>query len=226
MSANEEQPSRPQRADARRNRERVLAAAAELFAEEGCKVQIEQVARRAGVGVGTVCRNFPSKVDLVDAVVTQGCELLLEDARGALNEPDAGAALRRFFGRMVDFQATHRALAEEMSSYVPASAVPVKQALHEAVGELMKKAQDAGAIRSDIGAGDVTMLLSAISHATALTGDRSCGSATSRLCWTASSPTTQARCRAALSTSPRSRSPSAAPSGIAGRTPDADHAMT
>jgi AcrR family transcriptional regulator len=171
VRTNKEQPTRPQRADARRNRERVLAAAAELFAEEGCKVQIEQVAHRAGVGVGTVCRNFPSKVDLVDAVVTQGCELLLEDARAALNEPDAGLALRRFFGRMAAFQATHRALAEEMSSYPPASAVPVKQALHDAVGDLMQKAQSAGAIRSDIGPGDVTMLLSAISQATALTGD-------------------------------------------------------
>jgi AcrR family transcriptional regulator len=171
LSAIEQQPIRTQRADARRNRERVLAAAAELFAEEGCKVQIEQVAHRAGVGVGTVCRNFPTKVDLVDAVVTQGCELLLDDARGALEEPDAGAALRRFFVRMAAFQATHRALAEEMSAAIPASAVPVKQALHEAVADLMKKAQAAGAIRSDIGAGDVTMLLSAISHATALTGD-------------------------------------------------------
>ncbi|MCW3043525.1 MAG: TetR family transcriptional regulator [Actinobacteria bacterium] len=171
MSAIEEHPSRPQRADARRNRERVLAAAAELFAEEGCKVQIEQVAHRAGVGVGTVCRNFPTKVDLVDAVVTQGCELLLDEARAALDQADAGAALRRFFVRMADFQTTHRALAEEMSAAIPASAVPVKQALHEAVAELMEKAQGAGAIRSDIGAGDVTMLLSAISHATALTGD-------------------------------------------------------
>ena len=171
MSAIEEQPPRPQRADARRNRERVLAAAAELFAEEGCKVQIEQVAHRAGVGVGTVCRNFPTKVDLVDAVVTQGCQLLLDDARAALEEPDAGAALRRFFVRMADFQATHRALAEEMSAAIPASAVPVKQALHEAVADLMEKAQAAGGIRSDIGAGDVTMLLSAISHATSLTGD-------------------------------------------------------
>ena len=107
----------------------------------------------------------------MDAVVTQGCELLLDDARAALDEPDPGAALRRFFVRMAAFQATHRALAEEMSAAIPASAVPVKHALHEAVADLMKKAQDAGAIRSDIGAGDVTMLLSAISHATALTGD-------------------------------------------------------
>jgi AcrR family transcriptional regulator len=171
LSTTEEQSSRPLRADARRNRERVLAAAAELFAEEGCKVQIEQVAHRAGVGVGTVCRNFPTKVDLVDAVVTQGCELLLDDARSALGDSDPGAALRRFFVRMADFQTTHRALAEEMSAAVPASAVPVKQELHKAVADLMEKAQEAGAIRSDIGAGDVTMLLSAISHATALTGD-------------------------------------------------------
>src|SRR3981081_4210021 len=171
LSSNEGKAARPQRADARRNRERVLAAAAELFAEEGCKVQIEQVAHRAGVGVGTVCRNFPTNVDLVDAVVTQGCELLLDSARAALEEPDAGAALRRFFVRMADFQTTHRALAEEMSAAIPASAVPVTQPAHHAVAELMEKAQGAGAIRSDIGAGDVTMLLSAISHATALTGD-------------------------------------------------------
>ena len=171
MSAIDEHVTRPLRADARRNRERVLAAAAELFAEEGCKVQIEQVAHRAGVGVGTVCRNFPTKVDLVDAVVTQDCELLLEDARAALAEPDAGAALRRFFVRMADFQTRHRALAEEMSAAIPATAVPVKQALREAVADLMGKAQAAGAIRSDIGPGDVTMLLSAISHVTAQTGD-------------------------------------------------------
>jgi AcrR family transcriptional regulator len=171
LSANEEQQSRPQRADARRNRERVLAAAAELFAEEGSRVQIEQVALRAGVGVGTVCRNFPTKTALVDAVVTQSCELLLEDALAALDEPEAGAALRRYFVRMAEFQAQHRALAEEMSAPVPASTAPVKKALHQAVGELMAKAQAAGAIRSDIGPGDVTMLLSAISHATALTGD-------------------------------------------------------
>jgi len=167
----DEHVSRPLRADARRNRERVLAAAAELFAEEGCKVQIEQVAHRAGVGVGTVCRNFATKADLVDAVVTEGCQSLLDECRTALDEADAGAALRRFFVRMAAFQGTHRALAEEMSAQVPPSAVPVKRALHEAVAALMAKAQEAGAVRSDIGAGDVTMLLSAISHATALTGD-------------------------------------------------------
>jgi hypothetical protein len=72
---------------------------------------------------------------------------------------------------MADFQTRHRALAEEMSAAIPASTVSVKQALHEAVGDLMSKAQAAGAIRSDIGPGDVTMLLSAISHATAQTGD-------------------------------------------------------
>src|SRR4029077_2950755 len=82
-----------------------------------------------------------------------------------------GAAVRRFFVRMADFQTTHRALAEEMSAAIPAGAVAVKQALHEAVGGPINKAQAAGAIRSDIGPGDVTMLLSAISHVTAQTGD-------------------------------------------------------
>lgn len=171
MTVTQDQSIRHLRADARRNRERVLSAAAELFAEEGCKVQIEQVAHRAGVGVGTVCRNFPTKTDLVDAVVTQGCELLLADAQDALAEPEPGPALRHFFVRMAQFQATHRAVAEELSAPIPAGAVTVKQALHDAVAQLMERARAAGAIRDDIGAGDVTMLLTAISHATAQAGD-------------------------------------------------------
>lgn len=167
---------RPQRADARRNRERVLEAARELFAEEGAKVQIEQVANRAGVGVGTVCRNFPTKWDLMDAVITQNCETLLAEARAALDEADAGAALRSYFLKMSEFQASHRALAESMAAdqetpSAPTTLKPVKVALQEVVGQLMARAQAAGAIRPDIGPGDITMLFSAIGHATAHTCD-------------------------------------------------------
>ena len=69
--------ARPLRADARRNRERVLAAAEAVFGESGLNGQIEEVARRAGVGVGTVCRNFPTKQALVEAVLTSMYESLL-----------------------------------------------------------------------------------------------------------------------------------------------------
>jgi len=68
------QTDRPLRADARRNRERVLAAAEEVFSEAGLRAQIDEVARRAGVGVGTVCRNFPNKEALVEAVLASRYE--------------------------------------------------------------------------------------------------------------------------------------------------------
>jgi AcrR family transcriptional regulator len=161
------------RADARRNRERVLEAAEKLFAEEGLKVQIEQVAQRAGVGVGTVCRNFPTKQTLVDAVLTSRCESLLADARLSLAEPDAGTAFQRFFALMADFQARHLAFAEEMAADMdlPTSVLPVKESLHQVVAELVARAQACGAIRTDIGPGDMVMLFSGIAHAAALAGE-------------------------------------------------------
>ena len=76
--------TRPMRSDARRNRERVLAAAESVFSEMGLRAQIEEVARRAGVGVGTVCRHFPTKQALVEAVLEAMYESLLHDARRAL----------------------------------------------------------------------------------------------------------------------------------------------
>ena len=83
---------RHRRADARRNRERVLAAASEMLAESGLKAPMEEIARRAGVGVGTVCRNFPTKKDIVDAVLVDLYETLLQDALDGLANPDAGEA--------------------------------------------------------------------------------------------------------------------------------------
>ena len=88
---------RPMRSDARRNRERVLAAAGDVFADLGLKAQVEEVARRAGVGVGTVCRHFPTKQALVEAVLEAMYEALLADAEHALTLPDPGAAFEAFF---------------------------------------------------------------------------------------------------------------------------------
>ena len=164
---------RPLRADARRNRERVLEAAEVLFAEEGLKVQIEQVAQRAGVGVGTVCRNFPTKQDLVEAVLTGMCQALLDGARAALLEPDAGAAFGSFCAAMAEFQVRHRAFAEEMANGLdmPSSARSVKQELHEVVDQLVARAQACGALRDDIGSGDILMLFSGIAHAASVAGE-------------------------------------------------------
>src|ERR1700733_1381243 len=82
------------RADARRNRDRVLAAARELFANDGLSVSLDEIARRAGVGPGTVHRHFPAKEDLIAAVAIGRLEQIVEQARNLANADDPGAAFR------------------------------------------------------------------------------------------------------------------------------------
>jgi AcrR family transcriptional regulator len=162
----------PRRADARRNRERVLAAAEAVFAESGLKAPVEEVARRAGVGVGTVCRNFPTKQALVEAIVGAMYETLLIEAEAALADPDPAHAFEQFVLGLPEFQARHRALADQMANekLVGAAAGPRDRVLR-AVSQLVAGAQAAGAIRADIGPGDVSMLFSGVAHATAIAGD-------------------------------------------------------
>ena len=166
-------PERQQRADARRNRELVLAAAEEVFAESGLKGQIEEVARRAGVGVGTVCRNFATKQALVEAVLTSMYENLLGQALEALDHPDPGQAFERFFVALPEFHARHRALGEQMANELelPSSAQPLREELTRALTELVTRAQASGAVRADIGPADVSLLFAGIAHATALAGE-------------------------------------------------------
>jgi AcrR family transcriptional regulator len=162
----------PRRADARRNRERVLAAAEEVFAESGLKAPVEEVARRAGVGVGTVCRNFPTKQALVEAVVGAMYETLLNQAHDALADPDPGHAFEEFVVGLSDFQVRSRALADQMANEdVFAAAASPREKVLRAVSLLVTRAQDAGAIRADIGPGDVAMLFSGVAHATAIAGE-------------------------------------------------------
>jgi AcrR family transcriptional regulator len=171
--ATDDPGSRPQRADARRNRGLVLAAAEAVFSELGLRAPIEEVARRAGLGVGTVCRHFPTKQALVEAVLEARYESVLHDAERALELPDPGEGFRSFFVSLSEFQARHRALAEQMATEIelPASAQPVRTALRQSMTELVTRAQRSGAIRADIGPADVAMLLSGVARATALAGD-------------------------------------------------------
>ena len=161
------------RADARRNRERVLEAAEALFGEIGLKAQMDDVAERAGVGVGTVYRHFPTKAALLEAVIAGRGEAMLRDIKAAVGDPDPGMGLRRFASAMADHQARNRALAEEMAAEIdlPAVMARVRDSIYDAVSGLVNRAQAAGAIRSDIGASDVSMLLSGIAHVVELAGD-------------------------------------------------------
>jgi AcrR family transcriptional regulator len=162
---------RPRRADAVRNREKVLKAAEAAFAAAGLKAQLDDVARRAGVGVGTVCRHFPTKQALLEAVFTRLYETLLARAQAALASPDEAGAFEAFFIALAEFHGRHRAFAEQMASELAVADLPAREALMDAVTELVTRAQALGTIRNDIGPADISMLFAGVAHATAVVGD-------------------------------------------------------
>ncbi|MDQ0377841.1 TetR/AcrR family transcriptional regulator [Amycolatopsis thermophila] len=150
------------RADARRNRARVLAAAQEAFADEGPSVPLDEIARRAGVGAGTVYRHFPSKELLFEAVVLDRIEWLAEQARERLGAPDPGAAFFEFLDVVAEEALLNKALCDALEE---STGIPVKAASDErrefraAFADLLRRAQAAGAVRLDVEPGDLTALL-------------------------------------------------------------------
>ena len=128
---------------------RVLDAAEELFAESGNGATIEDIAKRAGVGVGTVCRHFPTKQALLDEVLTESFRELVVDADEALASEEPAAAFERFVHQLAGHQARRRMLAQQMATELelPPAAVELKQAMRAAITELLERAQAAGAVR-------------------------------------------------------------------------------
>src|SRR6185437_13610681 len=106
--------NRALRADGRRNRERVLQAAADAFAADGRAVPLDEIARRAGVGPGTLYRHFPAKAALFEAVLHDRLERLADDVEAMRNADDPAAALLEFIGRLVDEAALKRDLADAL----------------------------------------------------------------------------------------------------------------
>ena len=148
------------RADAQRNLERVLDAAAELFAERGCDVSVDEIARHAGVGHATVFRRFPNKDALIAAVVSKQIGELTEVAERALAEHDAGEAFRGFIWHAGELHARDRGLYEGFSRCVGVTAVgAAKGELDALVAQLIARAQEAGALRRDVTAEDVSTLV-------------------------------------------------------------------
>jgi AcrR family transcriptional regulator len=160
------------RADGRRNRQLVLDAAVALFGEEGLKVPIEQIAQRAGVGVGTVCRHFPTKEALIDAALASLWEEGLARARAAHADPDAGRAFATFVTSLAEFQSCHRGLSEEMAAAidVPTSTQQIKETVRSVVTEIVERAKADGSLRADIGTTDVSLLIAGIAHVASLSG--------------------------------------------------------
>jgi AcrR family transcriptional regulator len=150
------------RADAQRNLERVLDAATELFAARGCDVSVDEIARRAGVGHATVFRRFPTKDALISAVVSKQIRELIGFVEEALAEADAGEAFREFVWHAGGLYACDRGLEEGFSRCAAEPEVAeAKAELNELVGQLIERAQKAGAVRPDVAADDVSTLVSA-----------------------------------------------------------------
>jgi AcrR family transcriptional regulator len=145
------------RADARRNYERVLAAAREAFAEGGESTALEEIARRAGVGIGTLYRHFPNRQALVEALYVNEVEEVCRSA-AQLDGTDAWEALNGWFERLIAYLATKRALAHELLNYLDPDA-PLFQdcraSLFAAGEPLLRRAQDAGVARPDVDFSDV-----------------------------------------------------------------------
>ncbi|WP_083453099.1 TetR/AcrR family transcriptional regulator [Mycolicibacterium goodii] len=151
------------RADAARNRARVLEVAYEVFAQEGLSVPIDEIARRAGVGAGTVYRHFPSKEDLYRAVVAERIHEMVEQCRKLLSGADPGEALFEHLRMMVlQWGAADRGLVDalagvgiDVKTVVPAA----EDEYMEMLAALLSAAQRAGTARPDVTAKDVKALL-------------------------------------------------------------------
>jgi AcrR family transcriptional regulator len=155
------------RADARRNREQIVRAAGALFAERGPDAAMEEVARRAGVGVGTLYRRFPDREALVRAVALEGFEHVMATARVAAGEPDGWSALTR----LVRESAADLRLAILLSMWFTDTWAALEAdaglrrrrvELLDLLDGLVGRAQREGAVRPDVGAGDLALLLALV----------------------------------------------------------------
>lgn len=150
---------RPLRKDAERNRQRVLDAARELFAEHGVGVTLNDVAHHAGVGVGTVYRRFPDKAQLIEELFEQQVSELVGLMEEAAEDPDPWRGLTGFLRRNLELQARDRAFREIIVG-TPESAQRLQQIrlrMFPLGGQLVQRAKDAGALRADFQPSDIPM---------------------------------------------------------------------
>ena len=155
------------RADARRNRAAILQAARAAFDELGLGAQMEDVARRAGVGVGTLYRHFPTKEALVEALIADRMAQIAAELRlAAEEEPDAWSALARVLRFGVELQAGDRALAQVLGSQPPERWEAAKDAagLDPLTAALLERAQAEGTLRPDVRVDDIPILMCGMSR--------------------------------------------------------------
>jgi AcrR family transcriptional regulator len=156
---------RATRADAVRNRQKLLTAALELFTERGPDASLDAVARRAGVGVGTLYRHFPTREALVEAAYLSELDRLHEGAGELLAEHPPDEALALWLDRFVDYGVAKRGMSGALQSVIASGRNPYSESrakIGAALTALLEAAREAGSIRRDIDAEDVLRAMSAI----------------------------------------------------------------
>jgi AcrR family transcriptional regulator len=156
---------RAPRADARQNRARILAAAHSRFAADGLAAEMDQIAREAGVAVGTLYHHFGTKEALLEAVVAEGIQDFDDYVHGLLAEPDPWAGVEGLFRHLADHLVHDRAFSELIGAQpaLRASTTAIKQAMGPLVQQILTRAQAAGQLRADVVVADVPLLLAGLS---------------------------------------------------------------
>jgi AcrR family transcriptional regulator len=162
-------PSR--RADAQRNRERLVGAARELFASVGVDVSVREVAGRAGVGVGTLYRHFPTREELVDAVLEEALEEAVAVAEAALAEDDAWLGLELFLERTLELHARNRGLKDVVETQGRGRAEATRRRIRPLVARLVERAQAQGSLRPDVAPEDLSLVFWACDRVIEVAGE-------------------------------------------------------
>jgi AcrR family transcriptional regulator len=165
MSDSKILPPRPPRADAKRNEEALVAAARELFTEKGIDASLEEVAKRAGVGIGTLYRHFPTRQHLVEAILEGQMLSLATRAEELLEWPDAFDALQTWlteaFSHSKSYRGQSQCVAVALNNCSDESVSPC-EIMRNAGDKLLKRAQQQGAVRDDVTANSVITMMNAL----------------------------------------------------------------
>ena len=177
-------PDTPLRADARRNRDQILAAAREIFAERGAEVAMEEIARRASVGVGTLYRRFADREALIRAVFRETFQLVADEVAAALaEEPTGWAALERSMRQSAWLHVSVQAKSPMVTAVVRGDPETSRLRYHllDMMDQVVRRAQEEGSLRRDVGVGDLAILFMSVVHQTATLTPEAAGHAPGRV---------------------------------------------
>ena len=172
----DDEPARPQRADARRNYDRLVAAARVVFTIEGAGASMEAIAKEAGVGVGTLYRHFPKRIDIVEAVYREDVDELVNITATLLNDLEPGPALDVWLEAFVRYAMGKKRFLNELHEAFeknPDLKVASRERIEASLNVVLTRAQAADCVRDDLNAADMMQLLGSMCMSATLTVDQS-----------------------------------------------------